>query len=47
MSNIDAQGPSVGEPKNLDQLIKDDPDRVGVEEFIVEITVTTRELEPV
>ncbi len=47
MCSIDVQGPSVGEPKNLDQLTKDEPDRVGVEEFIVEITVTAQEPEPV
>jgi hypothetical protein len=43
MENIDDEEPSLGEAKDLDQLTKDEPDRVDAEEFITEITETTPE----
>jgi hypothetical protein len=42
MADSDEQ-PSLGEPKDLDQLIKDEPEQVISEEFITEVTIITPE----
>jgi hypothetical protein len=46
MATIDDQEPKLGEPKDLGELEKEEPDRVDIEEFITEVTVTTEEPEP-